>query len=300
MKKWLGNNGVLAFLGAVILITALATYEGIIGNRADSIFIALLNWVTASVHENSIPWIITAVAIGFLLVGGVWCLFHDKVLNQAIKKAHKMIALDGSLLRNMANLQPEHGAGSQQPAISQRERQTKQILRDILRDAVDELREHFPDNEHTCRTAIVTPDATGEYLKCVTSWEMPQESIDSMEFYIGNDLQLRRDRRGAAGEAYLTEKLVRGHMVKLGDRWTSKDCVSYIHFSGSRPNQPYLSFANVPIIGPDPQTQDITCFGVVCFDSKYEKAFDSEESKELLTTLAERIAVAVVLCKRIC
>jgi hypothetical protein len=299
VKKWVGN-GVWAALGAVIMITALAAYQGIIGNRADSIFIALTNWVATSVHENTIPWIITAVTIGLFFVEGGWCVFHNKVLNQAIKKAHKMIALDGSLLRNIANLQPENVSGSQSPQLFHRDKQTTRILRDILRDAVDELREHLPGNEHILRTAIVTPDATGDYLKCIASWEMPLESIDSMEFYIGNDAKLRRDRGGAAGEAYINKKLVRGHMIKLGDRWTSRDCTSYIDFAGNRSSQPYISFANVPIIGPDPRTQDITCFGVVCFDSKHEKAFDSDESKELLTMLAERIAAAIILCKRIC
>jgi len=357
VKKWL-RNSIWAVLGTVIVYTAVAAYQGIIGSRADGILTALADWVTTSAHQNAAPWVITAVTTALFLVEGVWYWFHYKVLQQAIKKAHKMIALDGSLLRGMASLQPEtplvspqlngshrgrqirqslqglsqgrritqglqgllrvsgsermFGNGSvtsdalpEAPVSSKRskgsyrERETEKILQDILRDALDELREHLPGSELTFRAAILVPDITGNYLGCKASWEMPKETIDRMKFYIGHDPQLIRDRGGAAGEAYRTPKLVRGHMIKLGDRWVSKDCNSYIDLPENRSNQSYLSFANVPLRGPDPRTQEITCFGIVCFDSKHEKAFDSAESEELLKMLAERIVVAIILCKRI-
>lgn len=284
MNKWL-RNGVLFTIAVFITSAAL---QGIIGNRADAALTTLIGWLTTSIHENALPWFIVALLIIFSITEGVYFWIHGKVLEQAILRANRMIALDASLLRAIASWQP-----SRTPV--DREQQTQLILRDILRDATTEF------NEQVFRAAIVTPNIQGEYLECRVAWQMPPESTNNMKFYIGPDNRMRRERGGVAGEVYLTEKLLVGHMVKLNDMWICKDCSSYTRFPENRPVQPYKSFVNVPIIGADPSTASsrTKCFGVICFDSPYEKIFDSDASKEILSTVAQRVAAALITCERL-
>lgn len=284
MNKWL-RNGVLFAIAVFITSAAL---QGIIGNRADAAFTKLINWITTSIHENALPWFIVVLLIIFSITEGIYFWIHGKVLEQAIQRANRMIALDASLLRAIASWQP-----SKTPA--DREQKTQLILRDILRDATTEF------NEQVFRAAIVTPDAHGEYLGCCASWQMPPESTSNMKFYIGSDNRMRREKGGVAGEVYLSEKMIIGHMVKLNDMWICKDCPSYTKFPENRPVQPYKSFVNVPIIGADPSTTSsrTKCFGVICFDSPHERIFDSDASKEILATVAQRVAATLITCERL-
>src|SRR6266567_8992898 len=101
MKKWL-KNSIFTAIGGILVLAI----QGIIQNRADGIFLFLVSWIGHSINENVAPWIVTIVFLIGCLGESFYFWQHDKVLNQAIRRANKMIDLDGSLLRNLASWIP--------------------------------------------------------------------------------------------------------------------------------------------------------------------------------------------------
>jgi hypothetical protein len=128
---------------------------------------------------------------------------------------------------------------------------------------------------------------------------MPQESIDSMEFYIGDDTQMQSDRGGVAGTAFRSGDIKVGHMIKQApDRWIC-DQDQYVRFRGSRPFCPYMSFVTVPIIGISTGTNMTTCLGIICFDSKRIDSFDSQEIRLVLGMIARRVASIILISDKL-
>jgi hypothetical protein len=279
MVRWL-NKSVFILIGGVITIAV----EGIIGNRADVLFVEGASWIPSSVNQNAIPWI----ALGlFLMLSAVesFCLLqHIKLLKLALRRTRKMVELDSSLLRVLASWIP----------TTRRDQEAKRILREVLHDATTEF------DDSTYRAAVLLPDATGEYLTCWASYEMPQDSIENMQFYIGNNGQTKAEKGGVAGEAYMEEKIIIGHVEKMNNVWICTDCKSYRKFNGSRAVSPYKSFANVPILALDPLARNTPrCLGVVCFDSPQERIFDSKEMEGILFRIASRVAAAILIWQKL-
>lgn len=281
MKKWQETSIAVAF--GIFLTSAI---EGIIGNRADNGFILLTDIVSRSLNVNTWPWIITGVVLALSLVELFYFWQHDKVKLQANKRITRMIELDGSLLKLLANWVPDSD-----PVI--RANGKKRLLSDVIRNAIAEF------NESPTRGAILLPDISGEYLRCVASAQMPQETVDEMVFYIGDD-EKRRDREGGiAGYVYHhSDKLLVTHMKQLdGGQWICKDFAKYVRLKELDSSMPaYKSLVSVPIFGPDPSLRNKTkCIGILCFDSMNEDVFDLEEIKVLLLTLASRVASAILI-----
>ena len=234
MVCWL-NKSVLVLIGGVITIAI----EGIIGNRADSFFVEGSTWVSGSINQNSIPWIVIALLLILGTIENFYLLQHLKLLKLVLRRTNKMVELDSSLLRVLASWIP----------TMNRDQEMKRILREVLHDATTEF------DDSTYRAAVLLPDLNGEYLTCWASYEMPQDSIENMHFYIGNDAHIRAEKGGGAGEAYINEKVIIGHVEKINNVWICTDYNSYRKFNGSRFVSPYQSFANVPILGLDSSTR---------------------------------------------
>lgn len=100
MSKWsLGKIGI----GAIILFVLTAAITGIIGNRADTLFVWLWEQFTAAMTPNSWPWfIVVAVLSGSLAF--LWR--RSKVLSRGLTAMDSVVKLDDSLLRLLPILIP--------------------------------------------------------------------------------------------------------------------------------------------------------------------------------------------------
>ena len=282
MRKWFKQKGVLVALGTGVVLIASAAINGIIGNRADEIFQLVLNGLSGAFQHDALPW---TIVVGVVVLAGAgigFCWLQISVLQVALKRANKMIALDGSLLRLLASWQPtERGT-----------RQVERLLKDVLLDASSEF------EGDVSRAAILVPDVKGEFLRYWVGFDMPQESLNDLEFYIGKD-KLKRERDGGvAGEVFTSGRLLVGHMKRIDNFWVC-DLEMYKKPRGRRPFPPYRALVSVPIMGSDPDKPDSTrCLGVLCFDSYNEDAFDSQDVKEVLLMLASRIAAVILISEK--
>lgn len=284
MKKPFQNNKVMiGILWAVAVLVVSAAINGIIGNRADELLQALIDLIGRALAHDAWPWIVSGVIAILGIVGIALCWLQISVLQGALRQANKMVELDGSLLRLLASWQP----------TQRRAHQIELLLKEVLLDATTEF-----DGEVN-RASIMLPDVKRDFLRFWVGHNMPPESREDMEFYIGKD-QLKRERDGGvAGEAFYSERLLIGHMKRIDNFWVC-DLESYKKPRGRRPYPSYRSFVNVPIMGSDPENADSTrCLGVLCFDSQNEKIFDSDEVKEVLLMLASRVAAVILISEQL-
>jgi hypothetical protein len=274
--------GIGAFCGAVIFDIIIQ----VIGNHADTGITWLIGQIGNSVQQNSFPWIIVVLLILVCIVALLYSRQRVAILRRTLDQSNKMLALDDSLLRLLAIWTPPTNSSGHSD-------QLKLILKEILKDSTVEFEGHVE------RAAILLPDRTGTFLRCWSHYQMPQESIDSMEFYIGNDSQTQRDKGGVAGASFRSGEILVGHMSKQANgQWTC-DQEHFVKFQGTRPFCPYSSFVTVPVIGISAGTNIATCLGVVCFDSKRDNSFDSAEIKLVLGMIARRVASTLLISEKL-
>ena len=273
------KNIVSVCIGAL----AVTAFEGIIGNRADTLFILVLPSIEELVVMKLLSWYVVVPVLLGSIVTCIYFIRRSRILEQARAIDHKMLKVDDLLLLGLASCSPSLST----------EDKKKRIITDVLLGAIAEF------DGQVRRAALLLPEASGEYLYCWANYQMPQESIDSMKFYIGPDQSRRRRESGVAGEVFLTGELQVGHLRRAnGDAWICEDCPNYIQFSGRRPFPPYSAFVNIPLIGTDSNVLNssrTSCLGVVCFDSMDRDVFDSKERQVVLRTFARRITAALLI-----
>jgi len=274
--------GIGAFCGAFIPEIIIQ----IVGNRADTGVTWFIEQISNSAQQNTLPWIIVVLLILVCIVALLYSWQRVAILRRTLDQSNKMLALADSVLRLIAIWTSPTNSSSHSD-------QLRLILKEILKDSTVEF------DGHVERAAILLPDPTGTSLKCWSHYQMPQESIDSMEFYIGNDPQMQRDKGGAAGASFRSGEILVGHMSKQANgRWMC-DQEHYVKFQGTRPFCPYTSFVTVPIIGISAGTNIATCLGVLCFDSKGSDSFDSAEIKLVLGMIARRVASTLLISEKL-
>jgi hypothetical protein len=276
--SFIWQNILSVFIGAFML-TAL---EGIVGNRADTFFTLIWPSIQSMAVANWLSWFTVTLVLLCCIVICVYFILRSKKFEHAFTTGRKMLSLDDTLLRGLA---------SWRPSLST-EKEMKHIITSLLLDAIAQ----FDGDVH--RAALLLPDASEEYLCCWASYQMPQESVDNMKFYIGPDQSRRQRESGVAGEVFLTGELQVGHLRKVNrGTWVCEDHHSYVKLSRRRSSPAYLSFANVPITDIDHQSSLSTCLGVICFDSMSRDVFDSSANQVVLRTIARRITAALLIFK---
>ena len=271
-----------AFCGTVIIQIIIQ----IISNRADVGFTWLMGLVSPSIQQDAGPWVMVAVLMLICIGDFLRSWQRTAILERTLDRSNKMLALDDSLLRLLA-------IWASPTFPTDHSDQLRRILKEALKDSTVEF------DGDVERAAILLPDSTGTYLKCWAHYQMPQESIDSMEFYIGNDVQMQRDKGGVAGASFKNSEILVGHMLEqTKGRWIC-DVDHYVKFQGTRPFCPYASFVTVPIIGMSTGTNMTTCLGIVCFDSKRSDSFDSAEIKLVLAMIARRVASIILISEKL-
>lgn len=277
-----------AAITAAIMGVLGAVFYGILGNRADALFLWFLQLMTSSYQANLWPWIIMAALLVLFSIATFFMLRQIGSLSRTLKSTSNLVELDDSLLRILASWVP--------PLPTDRDIQVQRTLKEVLRDATVEF------NGHVGRAAILLPNSAGDFLECWVHYQMPQESIDDMKFYIGSDPQIQSDRGGVAGAVYRDQEIVVGHMTqRKNGHWICDDCEDYVKFHGTRPFPPYRSFVNIPIITVSSGAghSNLICLGVICFDSMDEDVFDSKDVKVVLLSIARRVAATILICNQL-
>jgi hypothetical protein len=270
----------IAFISAIIL----KALEGIIGNRADTLFTQVLPFIQTTVIENLLSawYVMVFVALSCVFIC-ICFIQRIRMLEHALAIDHKVLKLDDLLLLGLASWVPSLDV----------EKEKERIITDILLETIAE----FDGQIH--RAALLLPDVSGEYLQCWANYEMSQDSINNMKFYIGKDKIRRQREGGVAGDVFHTKDLQVGHLRQVNGNWVCEDCPNYMKFPGRRPFPPYRSFVNIPILGIDTNAPDssATCLGVICFDSRDKDVFDHAARQTVLRTLARRITAALLIFK---
>src|ERR1700693_4014890 len=104
MKRWI--NRISTFTVGIATGVIGVAIQGIIGNRSDAGFVSFIPWISKSVNENAIPWIIICFLIIVICSGSVFYWQHNKILSLTVKRANKLAELDNSLLRTIASWIP--------------------------------------------------------------------------------------------------------------------------------------------------------------------------------------------------
>ncbi len=254
-----------ALLGVII---------GVIANILYSWLVSSSSQVTKFVTANLIPWIIVGMLSLILFV----IIF---VWRSDAGRRDRWLALDDSMLRLLPSLISANDLHSG----------LHKLVGKLLRTAY----ESFPFDIR--RGVLLLPDENKEYLRI---WEQvgwkDEENKGRVNFYIGQKESLQKSQGGLAGKVFSTrETLVTSFKTKKDlDKAVGN---GYIIFDHDKKEQggnypPYKSLISVPILA---RKDGIVCLGVVCFDSKESKAFDSQEIKEKLEILARHIGAALII-----
>lgn len=129
------------------------------------------------------------------------------------------------------------------------------------------------------RAYVSRPDESGQWLVPRETHHMPDDSLEGVRFYIGDDSKHLKDR-GVAGNTWKDGCL----RITTIDKDGRADDDAYVKF---QQNPKYVTFASVPLLWKEER------LGVLCIDSKTRNAFAGTE--ELLLRMGHNLAVMIVL-----
>lgn len=271
-------------ISSLIAITSAlggAIVYGIIGNRADSIFVSLLANIRLSLSANAWPWILS-LSILLISTGMIYyLLLYNRALKHTFDINRSEIEIDGSLLRLLASW----------ISSQNKEEEMKRMLMHLLHNVMANF------HGDVYRASILLPDQQGEYLKIWTHHGMSQDTVDQVKFYIGTNPD-RITEQGIAGQVFLDGTLRLAHMKQLKNGTWICDCAGFMQPRNQHLRH-YKSFICVPIMGiasgGGARGHTTTCLGVVCFDSFHHKTFDHPDLHKSLRLYADRIASALAM-----
>src|SRR5947209_15817996 len=163
--------GIVAAIVAVVGFVAVAALNGIIGNRADSFVLWLIDQMSR-IKDGLLPWPVVLIIVLIWLSIISYCLWkivhlrrrvknlerESRILQHALSTEHNIVLLDDSLLRLLASWIPSRDHINEM----------KLILSELLSDATVEF------NGHVHRAVLLRPE--GEYLKVWAHYGMPEDS----------------------------------------------------------------------------------------------------------------------------
>lgn len=249
-----------------------AAFSGIVGNRADSVFIAYLPYL---IDTQISLWIVLLIFFP-IVISAIWFAIRNYRSQQA---AIKFVRLDDTLFNNLSSID--------------RSIDLNEAEKNIINAFLEGTLELFADG---CRIHILRPDPQdNSYIKIWHSYGIPRETVDRTQFYVGIPSPDRRS--GIAGKSYREKKI---YVVKIEARnrqivAKTNHCTSddYISFAVNRREVPYKSFISVPIIDGSSNS-----LGVLCIDSRATNTFDPKAIRDLIDTVAVRIATIIAIFEK--
>lgn len=271
----------------------LAALSGIVGNRADAVFVRSLSPAKRFANaELVVP--VWEAALVFVLLLALQVVFFlalrtmvrrgvaariaqiraDQDELDALGNAIKLVQMDDTLLRLLPRLAPAPNRGQ---AI-------EMLLTEFLRDATGVF------GGDVSRGMILHVE--GDQLAAWVGYQMPRETLERTRFPL---VDTANRPQGVAKRTYQDGKLRVVHFSRVkGERGKFRpDSRDYKVLDHSRPHPPYRSFVTVAIAG------DADRLGVLCFDSMSIDAFDLPEIQQFLGAISRRIAAAMTIYRQL-
>ena len=296
VKRFLSSRIGTGIISVFVTYVVLNVLGGIIGNSAyngstppwlDSVLGGIFRFITANLLT------ITAIVSGVTLIIISFLVVKNVNISKALNATNSLAELDDSLLRLLTGLVSEY----QKKPKEVLQKEVRRLLHELLRDATRTI----TGDKNKGRAAIFVPEtavffqapsSSQEYLKAFAFHRLSEKSVERALFYIGSD-EIKDYEHGTVGEVYQDKHMRIINFVQNGSQLECDD-ESYRNFDESRARLPYVTIVNLPIIGPSKNT-DISCLGVLCFDSTTPHAFASFQTKRLLETISGRIAAVLTI-----
>jgi hypothetical protein len=160
MSNW--SLHIKVSLGAAVLFVASAVVAGIIGNRADFLFVWLWGLIVTAVTAGLLAWVIILLLLlltSWSLLACLW--WRNKSLSRGLDTIDNVVKLDDSLLRLLPSL----------ISAQDREGEMKRLLVELLRDATRAF------GGDVNRASILLPDTSRDHLRVWAHYQMPEESV---------------------------------------------------------------------------------------------------------------------------
>jgi hypothetical protein len=284
LHRWFAGLTTKVKVGIAALISL--AIAGIVGNRADAIFLWSTERAPGLVGSAlGSPWTLLTVAASCAMLGLLlgWRLRgraaspRERALTARVdeleaigQKAELLLRLDAVLIRSV-------------PELLNRQ-QREQTIRLLTRDWLKECAMVFaPD---VSRATLLRP-RDADWLVPWESFGMPESSLRHRQFYIGSEADPSH-RRGIAGAVFVGGRHRVIHVDLVGGVWQADD-PEYIEFEQT-PFPRYRTFVAIPI-----RSERDEVIGVLCRDSKTPGIFDQEPLTGLLLALGQRIGMAINL-----
>lgn len=142
-----------------------------------------------------------------------------------------------------------------------------------------------------CGVAIYLPNSTRTYLATWSRYASPNETEDSLTFFIGDEQRKNAPTgsRGVAGTVYIECSPMIVHIDKDGNA----DNNVYVPSPGG--NVRYRSLVCVPVTG---ETES-DVLGVLCLYSEEKSTFDGADMLEILSSIALRFTPILLLLRNV-
>jgi GAF domain len=260
---------------------------GIVGNRADSLLINLIPIASQSVSVK-----IWLFVIFFLLLIAplLWAVLR-------LRKAHQIATtfneLDDTLIRLLKEFRKEVQKSSSSIRGSATTTNKEEVLlKRLVEEVLERILDLFLLYCNHCSVEIFIKDPSDpDYL---VSWCYNNTTSDSQQhgarIFVGS---VDPTKNGLRGRVFLEGKASVAHINKEGSEWRAQESdFIFINNSNKKTRFPFRTMIAAPISGSVPDQN----FGVLCLYSLERRAFDSTDLKNLLLSVANRIASALVIC----
>jgi hypothetical protein len=275
----------LPFL-APFLLTIVA---GIVGNRADAIFLISLSLAG---REIPIKVGILAFLLGLALLPSTLAAVKYYRVN---KISENLIELDESVLRLLASFKRNFnssGFSIFRNSNSGAQEALKRLVEELLEKAL-EVFYLF----HTCGIEVWMPESeNSEYLKLWYQANLSDSARARVRFYIGAEEGKEEPYLpGLAGATFRDKKIRIVHIFREKGEWRA-DSPDYVFVNDRQRAKrfPYRTLIAVPMLTlSSPGVEK--CLGVLCMYSLEKNAFDSKRVESLVASIADRIASVLII-----
>ncbi|UFP94471.1 GAF domain-containing protein [Gloeobacter morelensis] len=270
LQLWQATPNWLKFFATLISgMLIIPAWSGFVGNRFDAIALTLPGFLEQTVSVKT--WQLALASLLLLGFPLVWFLYVWLLQTEATDKAVSINKLDDSLLRLL----------SEKTAAPQDTPRLDVIVDELLRDTLDLL------GQEATRISVLRPDpARGGALAMWRTARVPIETVQRTVFPLTSPAPTFRP--GVAAKVFLSPQVRVVHMLERNGQWLADD-EDYIFFDPRR-KPGYRSFICLPVL--DAAGEPIA---VLCVDSPNNSTFDKEQIQELLSTIAERLAAAMLI-----
>lgn len=215
--------------------------------------------------------VLTAALTGAVVLA---VILYRRRSGRLVLTAEALLALDGTLLRLLAELQRQDDRGKGMMLM----------LEGLLSDMTATLGE-----EAAARSMVLRP-IDGQ-LRPVASHEMPQRTLERRVFPITPP---HGKPRGVALAAFLDRQEQLVTFSKVDGTWQTDH--PDFNWDESSTGERYRSFAVFPLI-PTTGSEGATPLGVLCVDSRRDGDFQSPEEVKALGVIASRFVAAIQLAE---